>query len=211
MEITYADKLSLVHSTLPDENKITDSDMNEIKNVVNYNSQSMLPIGAGCDYYANTLPSDKYKWADGSAISRTEYAELFALIGTTYGTGDGSTTFNLPDKRSRVSVGHDAFNVITSSFTNLGATGGSVSQTLTKDNLPNISGSFTMHGGSVATNINSVSGDFKTTLNNTSYRDGGTQNTGANSVGNVSLNIGSGTAHNNLQPYIVCNYIIRVK
>ena len=68
-----------------------------------------------------------------------------------------------------------------------------------------------MHGGSVATNINSVSGDFKTTLNNTSYRDGGTQSTGANSVGNVSLNIGSGTAHNNLQPYIVCNYIIRVK
>ena len=62
-----------------------------------------LPVGAGCDYYGATAPNG-FMFADGSAISRTEYAELFAIIGTVYGAGDGSTTFNLPDKRSRVSV-----------------------------------------------------------------------------------------------------------
>ena len=42
---------------------------------------------------------------DGSAISRTTYSTLYAVIGTTYGSGDGSTTFNLPDLRGRVAVG----------------------------------------------------------------------------------------------------------
>lgn len=45
---------------------------------------------------------------DGSAISRTTYSELFAIIGTTYGTGDGSTTFNIPNLKGRAIVGKDA-------------------------------------------------------------------------------------------------------
>lgn len=44
----------------------------------------------------DTLPNDDWLWCDGSAVSRTTYADLFAAIGTTYGAGDGSTTFNLP-------------------------------------------------------------------------------------------------------------------
>lgn len=62
------------------------------------------PIGAGMDFWGATLPTG-FVWADGSAISRTTYALLFAAIGTQYGSGDGSTTFNVPDKRGRVSVG----------------------------------------------------------------------------------------------------------
>ena len=62
-----------------------------------------LPIGSGMDYFGTTAPSG-YMFADGSAISRTKYAELFAIIGTTYGAGDGSTTFNLPDKREAVTI-----------------------------------------------------------------------------------------------------------
>ena len=208
MEITYTDKISITHSTLPVENKVTDDDMNEIKNVVNYNSQAMLPIGGGCDYYGMTLPSDKFMWADGSAISREDYEDLFNLIGTTYGTGDGSTTFNLPDKRERVGVMYKSGSTY---FGTMGGTGGSATQTLTKANLPNINGSFTMHGTAVSTNVASVAGDFTTDYNNTKYKNGGTENTGSNSVGNVKLNVGNGTAHNNLQPYLVCNYIIRVK
>lgn len=84
-----------------------------------------------------------------------------------------------------------------------GDTGGEATVTLSKANLPNINGSFTMHGGGSATPVSSVSGDFTTSLNNTKYKNGGTSDiSGANSVGNVILNIGSNTPHNNMPPYI---------
>jgi len=79
-----------------------------------------MPIGAGAEWYAATAPAG-WLFQDGSAISRTTYAALFAIIGTTWGVGDGSTTFNLPDKREAASVGigtrasgvtaHDAFTL----------------------------------------------------------------------------------------------------
>lgn len=59
--------------------------------------------------------------ANGSAVSRTTYAALFAVIGTTFGSGDGSTTFNLPDLEARVVIGQDSSD---SSFNSLGETGG---------------------------------------------------------------------------------------
>lgn len=64
---------------------------------------SAIPVGAGMDYYGTIAP-ENWLFADGRALSRTEYSELFSIIGTTYGAGDGSTTFNLPDKRERVSM-----------------------------------------------------------------------------------------------------------
>lgn len=57
-----------------------------------------VPVGTVMPFAGSTAPSG-YLLADGSAISRTEYASLFAVIATTYGAGDGSTTFNLPDTR----------------------------------------------------------------------------------------------------------------
>lgn len=63
-----------------------------------------IPVGVGMDYWGNTAPTG-WLFADGSAISRTTYADLFAVMGVSFGAGDGSTTFNLPDKRGRVSVG----------------------------------------------------------------------------------------------------------
>lgn len=54
------------------------------------------PIGAIVPYGGDTAPTG-YLLCDGSAVSRTTYADLFAVIGTKYGSGDGSTTFNLPD------------------------------------------------------------------------------------------------------------------
>ena len=61
------------------------------------------PVGSGMDYYGTEAPLN-YMFADGRELSRTEYAELFSIIGTTYGAGDGVNTFNLPDKRERVSI-----------------------------------------------------------------------------------------------------------
>lgn len=65
-----------------------------------------LPVGTTLEYSGSTLPIG-FLWEDGSNISRTTYAALFTAIGTTYGAGNGSTTFTLPDSRGRVAVGRD--------------------------------------------------------------------------------------------------------
>jgi microcystin-dependent protein len=60
-------------------------------------SLSTAPVGTMLDWPTTSSYPTGYLRADGSAVSRTSYADLFALIGTTYGSGDGSTTFNLPN------------------------------------------------------------------------------------------------------------------
>ena len=61
-----------------------------------WNSQPLLPVGIVQAFAGKTIPSG-WLLCDGSAVSRTNYAKLYAVIGTTYGTGNGSTTFNLPN------------------------------------------------------------------------------------------------------------------
>lgn len=63
-----------------------------------------MPTGMGADWYASVAPAG-FLLCDGSAVSRATFAALFAAIGTTWGAGDGSSTFNLPDTRARVVVG----------------------------------------------------------------------------------------------------------
>jgi microcystin-dependent protein len=60
---------------------------------------SSVPIGSSIGFYLNSAPTGFLK-ENGAAVSRATYAALFAVIGTTFGAGDGSTTFNLPDSRS---------------------------------------------------------------------------------------------------------------
>lgn len=90
-----------------------------------------MSIGMGVDYYGtlNNIPTG-WLVCDGSAISRTEYAELFAVIGTQYGSGDGSTTFNLPNKCGKYGVGYDPND---SDFNLIGKTGGSKSVSYTPE------------------------------------------------------------------------------
>lgn len=64
----------------------------------------ITPTGAILDFAGATAPTG-WLLCDGSAVSRNAYAKLFATIGTGYGVGDGSTTFNIPDFRGRVAVG----------------------------------------------------------------------------------------------------------
>ena len=65
-----------------------------------------VPVGAMMPY-GGASPPTGWQFCSGAEISRTVFAELFGVIGTRYGIGDGSTTFNLPDKRGRVSAGRD--------------------------------------------------------------------------------------------------------
>ena len=98
------------------------------------------PSGLIAPYAGSTAPSG-WLLCGGQAVSRSTYATLFTAIGTTYGTGDGSTTFNLPDLRGRAPHGVDnmggtAANRVTSggsgiTGTTLGAVGGTETHTLT--------------------------------------------------------------------------------
>ena len=79
--------------------------------------------------FAGTVAPENYLFCDGSAVSRTTYATLYAVIGDTFGAGDGSTTFNLPDLSGRVPLGVSQAHA-------LGTTGGSETVTLTESELP---------------------------------------------------------------------------
>lgn len=72
---------------------------NEWKKILNQPSGDTVPVGTIENYSVNPQTYNPSNWMGcaGQALSRTEYSELFAAIGTTYGAGDGSTTFNLPD------------------------------------------------------------------------------------------------------------------
>ena len=88
-----------------------------------------LPIGAILPFGGGTVP-DNYLLCDGQAVSRTDYSQLFATIGTYWGVGDGSTTFNIPNLKGRTFFGYDASQT---EFDTIGEIGGSKSHTNTLD------------------------------------------------------------------------------
>jgi microcystin-dependent protein/cytoskeletal protein CcmA (bactofilin family) len=152
---------------------------------------------------AAALPAGGWLFCNGAAINRTTYANLFAVIGTTYGVGDGSTTFNVPDLRSRVPIGTGTGTGLSTYA--LGATGGEESHTLTVAEMPAHSHNITDPGHSHS----GVPNQASTALNgaNNSTNNGG--NTGAVTTGITIDNTGGGGAHENRQPYLAINYIIK--
>lgn len=74
-----------------------------------------LPIGAIIPYSSKSVP-EGFLECNGQAVSRTKYINLFNILGTTFGSGDGSTTFNLPNIKGKTLVGLDSddsdFNAI---------------------------------------------------------------------------------------------------
>jgi len=184
-----------------------------------------IPLGSSIDYWGTSAPTSSFALAYGQAISRTTYAGLFALCGTTYGTGDGSTTFNLPDLRGRVIAGKDdmggsAASRLTSTYFGtsaaaLGAAGGLESHTLTTAQLAS-------HGH---TATSTDSGHVHTSLSNSSANSGngpafagnsssgGTTFSTASGTANITTtvnNSGGGGAHNNTQPTIIANKLLRI-
>lgn len=112
-----------------------------------------VPTGAILPYGASSAPSG-YLLCDGTAQSRTTYAALFAVIGTTYGIGDGSSTFNMPDMRGRF-----AFGLATSGTGNaLGATFGAIDHTHTGPSHTHTVSGTTANDSGAAAGIQSGSG-----------------------------------------------------
>ncbi|WP_245333678.1 phage tail protein [Bradyrhizobium guangdongense] len=182
-----------------------------------------IPLGAGMDYWGATTPSSAFAFPIGQAISRITYDRLFALIGTTYGSGDGSTTFNLPDKTERVSVMRSSSpSRLTASYfgsdsSQLGAVGGSQSNTLVTDNLPPYQpeGSVAVASSNVPyrnANIPVGGGSNVTVVDQISFTgNSGTLSLGAPNASFLGEDQGGISApFRTVQPTIVCNYILRV-
>jgi microcystin-dependent protein len=87
-----------------------------------------MPVGAIIPFAGSTVP-EGWLLCDGSAVSRSEYSELFDVIGTTYGAGDGSTTFALPSLTGRAALG-------ASSGYSIGSVGGSETVTVDATEMP---------------------------------------------------------------------------
>jgi len=103
---------------------------------------AIVPIGAVLPYYGTTPPRD-WLLCYGQAVSRTEYKALFAAIGTSIGSGDGSTTFNVPDLRGKVVYGQGDVSFTAITGTNVGET----HHTLTLAEMPS-------HGHEIAEHAN---------------------------------------------------------
>ena len=153
--------------------------------------------------YAGASAPDGWLLCDGSAVSRTTYAALFTAIGTAYGPGDGSTTFNLPNMGGRVGVGVGSSGG--SSFA-LAASGGEETHTLITAEIP-------AHSHADAGHTHGIGTDVPTGTAVPPPLDAGLTlpiPPNATGVGFASIqNTGGGDAHNNLQPYLALNYLIR--
>lgn len=188
-------------------------------------SSGTFPVGAIIDFAGSAAPTG-WLVCGGQALSRTDYAALFAVIGTAFGAPDGST-FQLPDLRGRVSAGRD-FSVnssnanrltsttISPNSTTLGGSGGTQSQAITEAQLPAHTHSFSgttssngLHSHTVnqATFGNGSTGGFgpEVTSGPTST-DGAHTHTFSGTTGAT----GSGTSLPNVQPTLILNKIIKV-
>ena len=223
------------------------------------NVTEIMPAGTVTQTARITAPTG-WLLCEGQAVSRTTFARLFDAIGTTYGAGDGSTTFTLPNLKGRVPVGRDDSQT---EFDALGENGGAKTVTLTEAQLPSHSHTTPNHSHTFSGTTAGESGHFHgiTGISGTSgsgsgqlalqsdgnlvwYRGNGTTfatgqgaggsipgmtvggNQGTNTGGSsghthtysgttsnsspTTNAVGSGEAHQNLQPYIVLNYMIKV-
>lgn len=190
------------------------------------NAGKELSPGLTMEYYGAAAP-EGFLFCEGQAVSRTVYAKLFAVIGTQHGAGDGSTTFNLPDHRGRVGVGKST----EAEFNTLGKKGGEKNHILTVAEIA--SHNHTQKDHNHAQSSHNHNHIYGTSNNDTFGMYGGTQggwnmdNVSANNNKNVARHglaattaannaataanvaTGGGGAHNNLQPYIVCNQVIK--
>jgi microcystin-dependent protein len=189
----------------------------------------LVPVGT-INAYAGTTAPTGWLFAFGQTVSRTTYPDLFTAIGTNHGSGDGSTTFGLPDMRGRVAAGKDdmggsAASRITSGVagingTVLGQAGGSQSHTMTSVEMPSHTHTQNAHGhvvsaNSFASDLQIVVGPIGADGNKYSFTDSGndaSSNTAviyARDTTATNQSTGGGGAHNNTQPTIILNYIIK--
>lgn len=182
------------------------------------------PCGSIMPFAGSTIPAGWLE-CDGSAVSRTTYSSLFAALGgisSPWGLGNGSTTFNLPDLRSRVPVG----KAVSGQFSAVGAIGGAETMSLSEAHIAAHSHSFSattswqgdhQHAPPVAVSYGGSAGNYRNLLTtNTPLWSGADWNCAVSPGGGHNHTVsgttgaaGSGAAFGIVQPYAVVKYIIK--
>lgn len=149
-----------------------------------------IPTGFVLPYAGAGAPVG-FLLCDGASVNRVVYADLFGVLGTTYGAGDGAATFNVPDLRGRFPVGVGTVSGLTTRT--LGAKGGEESHLLTVAELPSHQHSTAIDTSS-GTNIDILRSD---------------RGISAYSGFAKTTAIGGDTPHNNLPPFLGLNFVIK--
>ena len=183
---------------------------------------SFEPIGS-VKMYAGSSAPNKWLICDGSAVSRDTYAKLYAVIGTTYGAGNGSTTFNLPDFRGRTAIGVGTGTASGATAHALAQKEGAETVTLTVNQMPKHTHvqnphnhTQNPHGHSIELNQSfhpapggSINTSWAADQNGTAFGGVVVQSTATNIQATATnQETGGNGAHSNMQPYLAVNYII---
>lgn len=192
---------------------------------ISFNLPGMVVPYAGLD---SKVPAG-WLFCNGQAISRSDYSSLFGVINTIYGSGDGTTTFNVPDLRGRIPFGKaenssngsplNGATFASGNFYSLASTGGQenhlllANQTSVKDHTHTASGNMTVYG----TYSDTANWDERN-CNPDSYSDYGIlgevapgARRSASSTGNTSAlnSVNAALPHNNMPPVMVLSYLIK--
>ncbi len=187
-----------------------------------------IPAGSMFDFGGGSAPTG-YLLCDGSAVSRATYSRLFSVLSTTWGVGDGSTTFNVPDMRGRCSIGAGTGSGLTARA--LAGSGGEENHALSEAELATHTHTNSASGSSGTESASHTHPEYTNTGAASAGRSGMAsvptpnvggneltyQNTGTESASHthtISVTVtnnstGSGTAHNTMQPYKVVTKIIK--
>jgi len=186
------------------------------------NGQLLLPVGLIMPYAGSEIP-DGWLICDGSEIPKSQYTRLYESVGDIYGTPGNANNFLLPDLRGRTLIGTGDGPSLTNRV--LGATGGAETHTLTSAEIP--AHTHTGTTDSAGAHNHTVSNTVQKTGNNTPGSLDNESGAGGTEIDNIATATiststepdhahsfttnatGSGDAHNNMQPFIALNYIIR--
>lgn len=167
------------------------ADNEALDQFIAFTRKHMIPVGTILQWSSKELPDPekwgKYEWCDGGESHRIKDAELWQTIGTTFGSGDGKTTFNRPDMRGRFPLGSQlGFDA------NLGQVGGSKTHTLALNEM--------------AKHVHDTSWGYP---HNTTESGGYAVVRKEGTTIGYSGFAGSGQPHNNMPPYLTLSFIIK--